>query len=458
MNSAHKLTIAALLVAAVVFTISCSPDDPPTPTQVVNPPAQTGTKAVVIQINSGTLPADGESSVLITAVCTIDGKEAPSFLPVNFSTTRGDFSNDGVEPISDNAPTRNVRVNTSSGIAQIYLISDIEPGTASIKATFSDSVQTSASIEFVRTASELSKLELAISPSTGQSPLTSSVVVTAKDQEGEILSGVTVRLRISDKTASFDREKIKTDSNGKATTFIRNVTKDATLTATASGISATELITITNDQASSLQLTVVNNQGGLANQDPVLINNNGQLLLRATVTGSSGNVKGIAVNFSSTDGSTSFSKNPSTTNSNGQAETFANGINDDSIITANAKGVTDSVSVKINRKPVPVIRLISGEAKAGVVSVLTFSAESSYEPDLGYGDKIATFTWARTLESTVNAPITNSNTANPQLITFTIGEFGGILPADGDKLTVFLTVIDQLGLQNTATYEVTFAP
>jgi hypothetical protein len=40
----------------------------------------------------------------------------------------------------------------------------------------------------------------------------------------------------------------------------------------------------------------------------------------------------------------------------------------------------------------------------------------------------------------------------------TVGEFGGTVPADGDVLSVFLTVIDTLGLQRTAVATFTFAP
>lgn len=441
-----------MAVAAVIGLVtSCSPEDPEAPTQIViTAPDADGEKRVVLVLTPTTVPADGVSVIKITALCTVDGNMAPNGLPVEFKTTNGDLSVNGIDPISGGDNNNFATGRTSSGEVTLFLIAPLSIGNAEIEANFINEAVDTGLVTFTAPANRVANVALALSPSSGQSPLTTTATATVTDEDGNALEGITVAF-YADTRVKLSQRRVDTDSNGQAVVIIDNVTEDTIVTAETQGRSATATINITNDTATGITLAAVN-----YTTDPILLNDSGTLLLRATITGDSGSVEGVRVQFSSTDDSTTFDPRQDKTNTNGQVETFARGINSDSTITATADGLSDSISIKINSRPVPVINLVSGTATAGQVAQLTFSGENSFDPNEPYGDFITSYTWGYTLESPLDVPVSTANTGNAQRITYTVGEAGGVLPQAGDKLTVFLTVVDNNNLQATAQYEIFF--
>ncbi len=212
---------------------------------------------------------------------------------------------------------------------------------------------------------------------------------------------------------------------------------------------------IDNEEDKSLTLAAIKSDGS-SYDEPVLVNSNAQLLLRATVKSerSGGTpVSDVPVNFSINDAGAYFSKNQVTTNSNGEAETFVHNINIDSTIMASTKNTSDSLVVKINNRPVARIRHLSGQPDAGEVNVFVFSAEDSYDPDEAFGDKI-TISWTFTIEATTNVPVSPASSTS-EVVTVTVGSVS-VPPSVGDKLVAVLTVTDSSGLTDSTIFKLSF--
>jgi hypothetical protein len=452
--------LLALFFVSVIG--GCSADDPPTPTQSEVEPPATGTKAVSVTSYPGQIPADGISSALIIATCTVGGEQAPNNLPVRFSADAGDFSLNGIDPIDATTPTRSYQLYTAGGQSSIYLLSDESPYVATVLARFGNEASATVNVKFVRRDQDVGDVVLTLDPESGTAPLTVLVEASVLSRSGEALSEVKVEFTCSDGKATIDSKKVTTDSDGKASTFIREISKDATITATAGSTKAKELVEITNEEAKSLSLEAIGSTGS-AISEPVLINNNASLLLRATVSSESSGgvpVPNVNVTFSSTDSGASFSQNPVTTNSNGEAETFVNNIDQDSTITARTKNANDTLAVRINKPPVAVINLLSGTPTPDEVNVLVFTASSSYDPDAPFGDKI-TFSWTFSINSTANeVTLTQSTSTDKTTVTLTVGSSSGTpgdgLPAADDVLTIVLTVQDSNGLTSNDVMTITF--
>lgn len=453
--------ILLLLAAAALWFGGCSPDDPPTPTQPTFQPQPSGTRTVMLQAFPSKIAADGRSSSLIVANCYIGNQLAPNNLPVTFSTNIGEFSLNGVDPIHKTTPIRSFQLITAEGRANIYLLSDTQTGTAVVKAYFGVEATDTTRVKFIRKDKDVGSITLKLDPSEGTAPLTLQATATVKSRDDEVLSDVRVIFDIDIGGAKFDDKRVKTDSSGVASTFVRDISQDATITATAGGVTALQLVEITNEEAKHLELEAIGSTGS-ALKEPVLHNSRAQLVLRATVKSDAGGggsvVQGARVNFSTDDGGANFTKNPVTTNSSGEAETIANNITKDAIVTASTKGGNDTLIVKINHAPIANINVLSGTATAGQVCVFVVSAENSWDVDTPYGDTI-TYNWVVTLETGGNITVTTSSTT-AQVITVTVGNDtttpGGPYPLSGDKLTIVLTVTDTNGLTDSTVTTITY--
>lgn len=447
--------LAAVLLLAV-WMQGCDKEAVPTPTAPTIQTPPTGLRAVIITVSHSEIPADGRSATLITATCTIGGQQAPDSLAVRFKTNNGKFSLDGITPIT--ATNQKIYdLLLGAGRAQIYLISEEIPGSALVEALFGVDAVASAIVEFVRMASDVGSIELIISPTSGSSPLSVLAKATVKSRDGNVLFDVEVEFKSSDKTATVDKRVVKSDAQGLASTFIRSIVKDCTVTAKAGGFKAVQSVEVTNDTAKNLKLEGID-QNGVAKDSIILVNEQGSLLIRATVQDDTGAVKDIDVNFSSTDGNSYFTANPVKTNSKGEAETFLRNIRHDCTVTAEARRITDTLSVKINNPPVGIISVLSpgdwSPGKAGQVNVFVFSAEQSYDIDVPFGDKITSYRWTFTLNTSGTATVTPTSSTEKSL-TVTVGS-AAALPQVDDELTVVLRVEDSSGLTHTSVIVIKF--
>lgn len=307
----------------------------------------------------------------------------------------------------------------------------------------------------VEDASDIASVTLALAPSTGSAPLTTKATATVKSKSNKAIPGVDVTFSISDSGAQIERRKVVTDANGVASTFISNITEDATVTAQAGGMSADALVEIDNDTDRSITLVAI--RDGATLSEPVLMNNSAQLMLRATVrSAQSGGspVPNVTVTFSCDDSSAWFTKNSVKTNTNGEAETYVNNIDQNATVTASTSNTSDTLVVKINKPPVASFALVSGTPTAGQVNNLVYSAANSNDPDESYGDKI-TFKWTVTINASADVSVSTSSTTD-EVITVTVGTAGGTTPSAGDELTIVLTVTDTNGLTDTQVTTITF--
>ncbi len=456
MRVSARNSLLLMLAMLVVAGISgCSPDDPPTPTQTQIQPPPTGPKAVSITAYPGQIPADGISSTLLVAECTVGGQQAPNNLPVRFSADAGDFSLNGIDPIDDQDATRSFEVYTAGGQASLYLLSEENPITASILARFGNEASANVDVKFVRKDQDVGDVVLTIDPESGTAPLTIMAEATVLSRNAQALSDVRVEFSCTDDNARIDSKKVKTDGDGKASTFIRNISRDATIQARAGALKSKELVEITNEEDKLITLEAIGTNGSSL-KEPVLINNNASLLLRATVRSETSGgqlVPNILVTFSSTDSNAYFPQAQLKTNSNGEAETFVQNILNDSTLTARTANTRDTLAVKINKPPVAVINLLSGTATAGEVNVFVLSGANSYDPDLPYGDEI-TFEWSLSLDNGDVTVAQNASNDN-KTISLTIGD-GTDDPASGDELTIVLIVTDTNGLSSTDVMKITW--
>jgi len=449
----RAVTIIAIFGALAGLLVSCSPDGPESPTQIIpNQPTGNNAKAVNVSLNRDSIPADGITAVEIRMVCTIDGVAAPAGLPVVIEVDNGDLSLDGVTPINTGTVTRRATITTlGGGLAIIYLISPTNTGIANINVVFADEAADTDFVSFTTPTNLVAKIELILSTNSGEAPLSLEATATVTDADGNTLEGITVDFSIGDNQANISPQRIVTDSSGKAVTLISDISQDTTVTATAVGRTAILPVQITNDSAQGISLIAVGN-----NADPIIVNSGSNLLVRATVNGESGNVGGKNVRFTITDPGASMNPPTRVSDSSGNADSTAANIRQNSVITARVDNFSSTISVRINTRPVAVLNLISGSAVVGSVSSLTFSAENSFDPEQTFGDTISNYEWAFTMEAALEVPVAVTNTSNDQLRTFVVGEAGGDLPGAGDKLTVFLTVTDSNNLQSTATVTITW--
>ena len=130
-------------------------------------------------------------------------------------------------------------------------------------------------------------------------------------------------------TGTVDDRQVKTDSSGTAKTFVRGINSDTWIEAVAGFMNAVQLVEITNDEDRGIKLEAIDSKGA-AITEPVLVNAGGQVLLRATVTSelTGGNpVSGVDVTFSADAGGVRFANKTVATDSNGEAETYIERIN-----------------------------------------------------------------------------------------------------------------------------------
>ena len=460
MRLSAKGSFTVILALVLAFWAgACSPDDPLTPTQTTVTPPATGAKEVSVEASPQTIPADGITSTLIIANCMVGGEAAPNALPVWFTTDAGDFSTDGVDPIDDAEPTRVTQAITAGGQARIYLISSSDPLTATVNCNFANEASGSVSVNFVRNNSDVGAVALEITPESGTAPLTVEAVATVTSKDDELLSNTPVLFTVKQGTGTVDDRQVKTDSSGTARTFVRGINSDTWIEAVSGFMNATQLVEITNDEDRGIKLEAIDSKGA-AITEPVLVNSGGQVLLRATVTSEltgGSPVSGIDVTFSSDAGNVKFANKTVSTDTNGEAETYIERINNTATISASTTNVRDSLTININRAPVAWVELISGSPFAGDVNVLVFSASNSYDPDEAFGDEL-TYEWSFAIQSTAQNEVnletdfTNDNKA----VTLTVGTVTGGQPRWGDVLTIVLTVTDDSGLTDIDVLTITF--
>ena len=458
--SAKGSYIVILALVLAYGSSACSPDDPLSPTQVTVEPPATGTKSVTVAASPNTIPADGITSTLITASCLIGGEAANNGLAVWFTTDAGDFSTNGVDPIDANEATRAVQVVTGGGgQATIYLISDVEPATATVNCNFANSASANVNVTFVRSASDIGDVTLKIDPESGAAPLTVQAVATVVSKDDEVLSGATVQFTVKQGTGEVDDRLVTTDSAGTASTFVRSINSDTWIVATAGSKSSQQLVEITNDDDRGIKLEAID-ADGTSITDPVLVNSGNQGLLRATVTSEQTGgvpVAGVDVTFSSNIGGVKFTEKTVTTNSNGIAETYIEKIDNTATISAATTNVNDTITINVNRAPVAWIELVSGSPNAGDMNVLVFSAHNSYDSDEAFGDELK-FEWNFAIESTAinDVTLTEDYSSDNKTVTLTVGTVTGGQPRYGDVLTVVLTVTDTNGLTDIEVMTITF--
>ena len=452
-RAARSISWLVLLAVLCLPPGGCSPEDPATPTQPTTQPPATGARTVSVSVSQSSIPADGISAALIIASCYVGGQPAPNNMPVSFTTDRGDFSLNGVDPMNADQPTHSTTLYTSGGTASVYLISEAAPATATINLYFGSDAAAGATIEFVLRDQQIGSVSLTLTPENGNSPLTILASATVKSPNDDTMQGLRVTFEIDDPSATIDDRRVKTDSSGIAATHISGIVRDATVTASVGELFSTKQVRIDNEEAKLLTLEALD-ETGTARSEPVLVGSSWQMLLRATVgseTSGGSPVPGVAVSFSSNISGASFGRSQVTSNSNGEAETYIFNMGSDGYITASTAGADDTLFVKINRPPVARADVLSGtdangDGYAGEVNVFVFSAARSYDPDENFGDSI-TFSWTFNIDSSADVDVSPA-TSTDEVVTVTVGD-ATTQPSAGDILTITLTVTDEAGSQDT---------
>lgn len=169
-----------------------------------------GAASITLEPEFIEIPADGKSSVKITAELSNNaGMPVESNTPVSFSTSMGTFGN-GSEIYTTSIPD-------TSGFITVSLIADTNPGIANVICT-SGGVSQKISIKFTGSGTEQVPATITLTPASGTVTIpadgTSSTPITAevKDASGNAVSGVTVTFSTSRGTIPTSAQ---TDDNGK---------------------------------------------------------------------------------------------------------------------------------------------------------------------------------------------------------------------------------------------------
>lgn len=312
--------IAVTVLAAAALFYACKGVDFTARTDTV----------VTATANPENIPSTGGQATITASLVAMDtGIPVPDKTVVRFSTTLGQ-----VTPEAE----------TTNGLAFGILTSDGESGTATVTA-FSGSVSDDATVTIGATASGLSLTATPASLPTGGGEVELVVTVfgtTGADggvQRTAPVEGISVAFSTTQgELTSKGNPKVSNAQGVVTDTLTTNQTAEVSVT--AAGVTETISIPVGATGVTSIVLSAV----------PVnLPSTGGSSNLVAVVLGTSGPVPGVAVAWNATNGSLGVG-GVTITDADGKA-TNTLSTTRDAIVSANAAGVTDSITVTVGSTP-----------------------------------------------------------------------------------------------------------
>ena len=327
--------------------------------------------------NQTTQPATQLSQALAVTLTDQYGNLVPGS-PVTFSDNGagGSFSANPVASDSHGQATVNYTASTKAG---------------NVSITGSNGGVSSPSFTATVSAAPFSALNLTSGGNqTAQAgtQLSQALVVTCADQYGNPISGTSVTFSDSAAGGSFSANPVTSDSNGRATVSYTAPTKagNVSVAGSASGVSSPFFHeTVTAGPASTLTLTSGNSQtaqAGTQFSQPLAV----------TLADQYGNpVPGSAVTFSDNNAGGSFSANPVTSDSHGQATvSYTASLKAGAVaVKAAATGVSPgSFSESVIAASASALNIIAGNNQSGAAGY-TLATQLVVQVTDGYGNSVS---------------------------------------------------------------------
>lgn len=257
--------------------------------------------SVELTTGADNITADGLSSTFVRATVTDTNGNPVAGIAVGFSTSQGRLD-------SNEEPT------TRNGIAETVLTSDMNLGDAVVSASTGNVTDTKA-VEFV--AGTPDNVKLTATPATIPLNGSAELGIRVTDKQDNPVPDEAVQLRTvtNNSGGQLDNTAVTTDANGRATAAYNagNTAATDTLSATASGVSASPVQVIVTPDAARLNALDLK-----VGSDSITADGNDSTFVRATVTDVNGApVQGVDVAFSTTKGT--LDQTTATTDANGTA-------------------------------------------------------------------------------------------------------------------------------------------
>lgn len=264
----------------------------------------TSSASITIATSADRVEADGVSSVTITAtVRDVTGNSVPAGTPVNFSTTKGHFSNGAQQVTLEIVPGDISQVTsprggqgiggggTNDGTAQVSLISSTEEGVAEVSVE-SMGVTQFVYITFGPVIGPGNPEEIALSAGadTIAGEESTTIIATVTPKAGDYYSLVGTAVTFSTTLGVFGNGQRSetavitgTDGTAIVTLFANNEVGTAVITASSEGIPS-NTVTVTLGEAESIgEVDTIT-----LTADPTEIDENGESTITATVTATGG--------------------------------------------------------------------------------------------------------------------------------------------------------------------------
>jgi hypothetical protein len=292
--------------------------------------SEVGTLA--LQTGANSIVANGSSSVALRATVSDRDGNPLQGLTVSFDATAGGLS----------APTATTNLN---GVAEVRLTSSTVAQQVTVRAAVAGFTQ-SAVVGF--TAGAPVNVAVTAAPSTIAPSTQSSLIAVIRDANNNPVSGVAVQFaNVNAQRGSVSPTSVTTNAVGEARAIYQATSQIGTDTVSARlpsfGAVTAGTVGITIDAAAA---TVVDLQVIAGSEE---VAPGGTVLIRATVTSSSGNVAGKEVSFSSSSTGTTLSSPTAITNERGEADVILTAPNDPGIVSvlASIAGFNASVNVAV---------------------------------------------------------------------------------------------------------------
>ncbi|WP_268762364.1 beta strand repeat-containing protein [Fontimonas thermophila] len=292
--------------------------------------AQVG--SLTLQTGASRIVADGLSTVALRAtVRDLNGNPVVN-QAVGFTASAG--------TLSASSATTN-----ASGVAEVRLTSSTVAQSVVVRA-FTGGFEQTADLEFA--AGTPSALTLALAPSSITPNGSSTVRATVQDANGNRISGVTVRFSNANATlGGLSQQTAQTDGAGEASVVYTALSQTGTDTVSASLPQFGAVSPVSGNvviDASAAVITGLTLSAGSAQVAP-----GGTVVIRATVTTSSGQIAGKTVAFSTSALGASLSASTATTNGRGEAEVTLTAPTDPGVVTVRAAigGFNATVDVQV---------------------------------------------------------------------------------------------------------------
>lgn len=383
---------------------------------------------VTVRAGGNTLAVGDQTTV--RATLEDDAGENLGGIPVEFTASNGQLSDDTVTTDPDGIARVTLKAPDTTGTAQIAAIAQGVPG--------------SISVQFV--AGPVSNLQLDASPTTVAFNRSTSLTIRAEDNSGNPVADQSIRLQTVRNTSqgSFDEIDVTTDENGRATAVYTAGNADAgtdTLRARTGSVNADPVdITVDPNAARLEQLTL------RAGSDSITADSESETFIRAALTDTQARpVQGVEVAFQTNEGS--LSSETATTDASGIAEIelTASTRTTTAQVLASVGGLNQSAPVDFVAGPVSV----ANSSITANPSSLPAGNEGTTELAVTLADANANPV-ADGTEVRLQSSAGRFQSANPT--STTLGRATFTLQAPADPATARVNVLDQPGLATTVRF------